>query len=182
MCDFSGKLIAWLDRELAEDEMANVQRHIQDCIECRGQLDAYEEVSRTFDSYCDAAASRVRGRVPRWVPLFSAAAVATIIAVLFVALPRARVEPHALRSAMTSTPPAIVIDTVPAPVQTAHRRHAISKMQSQNANWLPAEPRIQIAIPADAMFPPGAVPESISFIADLRIAADGSAARLDLRP
>jgi hypothetical protein len=184
MCDFSGKLIAWLDRELAEEEMAHVQDHVQDCIECRTQLDAYEEVSKAFDSYCDAAvASEVRRKVPRWVPVLSAAAaVAAVIAVLLVSWPRARVEPLVLRSTVTATPPAAVVDTVPAPVKTGRRRHAISRVSSQNANWLPAETRIQIAIPADAMFPPGALPEGISFIADLSIAADGSAQRLHLQP
>jgi anti-sigma factor RsiW len=50
------------------------------------------------------------------------------------------------------------------------------------ASWTPAEPAIQIAIPAAAMFPPGAVPEGLTFIADVTIAADGSAERLRLRP
>ena len=177
MCDFSGKLIPWLDRELAEEETAHVQDHVQDCIECRTQLDAYEEVSKAFDSYCDAAvASEVRRRVPRWVPVLSAAAtVAAVIAVLLVSWPRARVEPLVLRSTVTATPPAAVVDTVPAPVKTGRRRHAISRGSSQHANWLPAEPAIQIAIPVESIFPPGAVPEGVTFIADLSIAADGSA-------
>jgi hypothetical protein len=41
---------------------------------------------------------------------------------------------------------------------------------------------IQIAIPADEMFPPGAVPEGMHFVADVTIAADGSAEQLRLRP
>jgi anti-sigma factor RsiW len=184
MCNYSGRLIAWLDGELAEDEMANVHRHVQECIECQSQMDAYEEVSNAFDSYYDTAvASKVRRRVPRWVPVLSAAAaIAAVIAVLLVSWPRGRVEPLVLRSTVTATPPATVVDTVPAPVKTARRRHTISRVSSQNANWLPAETRIQIAIPADAMFPPGALPEGISFIADLSIAADGSAQRLHLQP
>lgn len=182
MCSYSGRLIAWLDRELVEDEMANVQRHVQECIECQAELAAYEEVSKAFDSYCNAAvASRLRPRVPRWIPMLSAAAVGAVIVILFVSLPRARVEPLVLRSTVTATPSVIVVDAVPAPVRTSHRRCAISKVPNQNANW-PSEPRIQISIPADAMFPPGAVPEGISFIADLSIAADGSAQRLHLRP
>jgi hypothetical protein len=28
MCDHSGKLMAWLDRELGDDEMAELERHI----------------------------------------------------------------------------------------------------------------------------------------------------------
>jgi hypothetical protein len=47
---------------------------------------------------------------------------------------------------------------------------------------LPDEPMIQIAIPADEMFPPGAVPEGMHFVADMTIAPDGSADRLQLRP
>jgi hypothetical protein len=45
-----------------------------------------------------------------------------------------------------------------------------------------AEPTIQILIPADALFPPGALPEGVDFVADLRLAAEGSPARLALRP
>jgi hypothetical protein len=55
-------------------------------------------------------------------------------------------------------------------------------VQNQNAYLQPDEPMIRIAIPADEMFPPGAVPEGIHFVADLTIAADGSAERLLLRP
>jgi hypothetical protein len=43
-----------------------------------------------------------------------------------------------------------------------------------------AEPAIEIAIPADAMFPPGAVPTGMSFMAELTIAADGTALQLGL--
>jgi len=45
----------------------------------------------------------------------------------------------------------------------------------------PMDAAIQIAIPAEAMFPPGAVPNGISFIADLRIAPDGSVKQVRLR-
>jgi hypothetical protein len=41
---------------------------------------------------------------------------------------------------------------------------------------------IQIAFPADEMFPPGAVPEGMHFVADVTISPDGSAERLRLRP
>jgi hypothetical protein len=45
-----------------------------------------------------------------------------------------------------------------------------------------AEPAIQIAIPADAMFPHGAVPEGMTYIANLSLAADGSVQGFRLRP
>jgi hypothetical protein len=47
---------------------------------------------------------------------------------------------------------------------------------------LPAEPAIEITIPSDAMFPPGAVPEGVSFVAEVILGADGSAERLRLQP
>jgi hypothetical protein len=40
---------------------------------------------------------------------------------------------------------------------------------------------VEIAIPADAIFPPGAVPEGFSFAADVTIAPDGSAQQIGLR-
>jgi hypothetical protein len=54
-------------------------------------------------------------------------------------------------------------------------------MKTPNANWVSFEPAIQIAIPVEAMFPPGAVPEGITFIADLSIAADESVQGLRLQ-
>ena len=69
--------------------------------------------------------------------------------------------------------------------RATHRPHIVAPVapaQVQNANWVPVEPAIQIAIPADAMFAPGAVPQGVSFVAELSIAADGSAQQLRLRP
>jgi len=65
-------------------------------------------------------------------------------------------------------------------VQNQNENSALA--QNQNAYSLPDEPVIQIAIPAEEMFPPGAVPEGMHFVADVTIAADGSAERLRLRP
>jgi hypothetical protein len=47
--------------------------------------------------------------------------------------------------------------------------------------WRPTETAVQIAIPADAMFPPGAMPKGMNFIAELSIAADGSVEQVRLR-
>jgi hypothetical protein len=59
---------------------------------------------------------------------------------------------------------------------------AIARGPVQSAELLPTEPAIEIAIPSDAMFPPGAVPEGVSFVADVTLGADGSAERLRLQP
>ena len=39
MRDHSGKLVAWLDRELGNDEMVEFERHIAACIDCRGRIE-----------------------------------------------------------------------------------------------------------------------------------------------
>ena len=57
MCDFSGRLIAWMDGELAENEAAAVEQHVQGCEQCRERVAAYEEVSREFAAYCDSDAA-----------------------------------------------------------------------------------------------------------------------------
>lgn len=198
MCDFSGKLIAWLDRELPADEAAEVERHLEGCSECRSAVGAYKRVSSEFDAYCDEAiASDLRRGVPRWVPVAAAAGAVVAVVTLFLAWPRTPVERPVFHTPQVAvaTSPAVVVKALPAsvsPIRKVHRQRVVTPLQGQNANsasaqsqnayFLPDEPVIQIAIPADEMFPPGAVPEGIHFAADLTIAADGSAERLRLRP
>jgi hypothetical protein len=199
MCEFSGKLIAWLDRELSVEEIAEVERHLAGCSECRSGVEAYKRVSGEFDAYCDATmASNARREAPRWAPVAIAAGAVTALVALFLAMPRARVEApvsHSSQAAIAASP-AVAAAAVPAAIrptmQRVHRRAAAasvsiwnqhpSPLQNENSYFLPDGPMIQIAIPADEMFPPGAVPEGIHFVADLTIAADGSAERLSLRP
>jgi anti-sigma factor RsiW len=198
MCDFSGKLIAWLDRELPAEEAAEVERHLHGCSECRSDVEAYKRVSSEFDAYCDEAiAPNARPGMPRWVPVVSAAGAVAALLALFFIWPRTPGKSPAFRApdAAVAASPVIVAKGLPAPVrpvQRVHRQHAVATVQSQNENSalaqnqnaysLPDEPVIQIAIPADEMFPPGAVPEGMHFIADVTISADGSAERLRLRP
>jgi Putative zinc-finger len=195
MCEFSGRLIAWFDRELPAGEAADVERHVRVCAECRSQLGAYERVSAALEAYCDAAmASKLRRRPPRWrLEVSGAAAVAGVLllALLHARLQSPRIPPPAAPASQllfleTERPPAVPaksalrIEKVPRQqlVSAAPREDAMR----QKVTWLSAEPAIQIAIPAEAMFPPGAVPEGVSFTADLTIAADGSAQRLRLGP
>ena len=198
MCDFSGRLIAWLDHELSEGESSEIERHVEACSECRGEVDAYKRASSEFDAYCDEAlAARARCGLPRWAPVVSAAGAVAALMALFLALPRTRVESPAFHppQVAVAASPAVVTKALPAgitPIQRVYRRQAVAPVkiqnddatfaQNQNSYTLPDEPVIQIAIPADEMFPPGAVPEGMHFVADLTIAADGSAERLRLRP
>jgi hypothetical protein len=207
MCDFSGKLIAWMDRELGQGEATEIERHVQNCAECRACASAYRAASREFDEYCEEVLRlKECGRGVRGVPVLwrGAAAAAGILALVLV-FPRARVEqPLVQRPAIATSPVALTVgagatETVPAAAvvtmqRAAHSRHsgvveksgavccATTTAQSQAANWVADDPAIQIAIPADAIFPPGSFPEGVNFVADLSIAADGSAEQLRLLP
>ena len=194
MCEYSGKLVAWLDHELMGDEMIQVERHFRDCSECRRQADAYREVSRTFGAYCDAVSTtetKAGRRIPRWVPALSTAAAVVFAALLLVFVLHTRVKspaPLAVKPAVKMALPAVipepVRETAPAARRTVHRRHEPEpvQVQSKNVNWAPTEPAIEIVVPAESMFPPGAVPEGFAFTADLSIAPDGSAQQIRLRP
>jgi Putative zinc-finger len=179
MCDSSKRLVAWMDRELPDNEAADVERHVRDCSECRGHVDAYEQVSRAFVACCAAAmGKKTRRRLQRWVPLLSSAAAAAVLLLVFQST---TVKPLPIRPRVADAAPAVVLETAPRPVKKVHRRHGIAPMKTPNANWASFEPPIQIAIPVEAMFPPGAVPEGITFIADLSMAADESVQGLRLQ-
>jgi anti-sigma factor RsiW len=182
MCDVRGKLIAWLDEELPQEEAAEVAGHVEGCAECRSEREAYERVSRTFDAYCEAVMTAKTHRgIPRWVPALAGAVVA--VAALFLSFPRARVEPRAVPSPVAAAISVKVLDATPAPSKKVHRPHPpVARVQEQIGRWRPAESAVQIAIPAEAMFPPGAMPEGMNFIAEVSIGADGSVEGLRLRP
>jgi anti-sigma factor RsiW len=180
MCDFSGRLVAWMDRELPDSEAADVERHVRDCSECRRRVETYEQVSRAFVAHCHAVVEGTTRRRPRWVPVLASAIAAA--AVVFLVFQPASVKQFPVRPPMTDASPAIVLETAPKAVKTVHRRDGTARAKTRNANWALSEPAIQIAIPVEAMFPPGAVPEGITFIADVSIAADGSVQGLRLRP
>src|SRR5712664_455454 len=183
MCDVQAKLIAWLDRELSSDEAAGVERHIEGCKECRSRLAAYERVSNTFDVYCDAVvAAKTRRRVPRLVPVLASGVVAAVV--MFLAFPRTRIEPPpVLIPTITAVSVALAAppELEPAPRKTIHRGRPVAPVQERAVKWQPTETAVQIAIPAEAMFPPGAMPKGLNFIAELSIAPDGSVKQVRLR-
>lgn len=183
MCDVQKKLVAWLDGELSADETAKVERHTEECEECRTRLAAYEQVSDTFDLYCDAVVTaKTLPRVPRWVPVLVSAAVVAVV--LFLVFPRTRIEPPpVLTPAITAASVSVPIPALaqPAARKAMHNRHAVAPMQVRAANWQATETAVQIAIPAEAMFPPGAMPKGMNFIAELNIAPDGSVKQIRLR-
>jgi hypothetical protein len=186
MCDYSAKLIAWLDRELGDDKVAEVQRHIRECLECQTQLANYEWVTKAFDIVCDAAVES--RRQPRWVSLLPAAAAVALVATLAWTMSRPTAETvdrAPLRSAPIARPDVTWSDapaTTPATRRPALRWQTTRHLHAHEANTLPPEPAIQVTIPAEDMFPPGAVPEGVNFTADVSLGPDGSAQQIRLRP
>jgi hypothetical protein len=218
MCDFSGKLIAWLDRELPGSEASDVERHIAACVDCRHRLAAYQQASSAFEAYCETTfTAETRSKLPRWtIAACGAGAIAAAVAIaVSLMLPGervAQVPARVLPPAALSYAAAQMLDVSPAPMQAnppveaphtpliqikrVHHRYvavpartqcSTAAVASQISPWqdvspLPAEPAVEIAISADAMFAPGAVPPGMSFTAELTIAADGTAERLGLHP
>ena len=183
MCDLKPKLIAWLDHELPENQAAEVQSHVQACEECRTERERYEQVSRTFDAYCDAVLSAKTHRSAlRWVPAVSGALLAISATVLLLTFQRTRLAPPpVLTPAATAAPVSVLASESVAP-KTIRRRRPVAPVQARAAKWQPAETAVQITIPAETMFAPGAIPEGMNFVAELSIGPDGSVERLRLRP
>ena len=193
MCDFQPKLLAWLDSELPQNQAAEVERHVQACQQCQTERDRYEQVSKTFDAYCDAVmAAKTRPNVLRRVPALSGALLAVAATVLLFTLQRPRIGPRPAVTPRTAAAPvqALAADSAlsaePVAPKKIHRRQAILPVQEQvqqpTAKWQPPETEIQITIPAETMFAPGAIPEGVNFVAELSIGPDGSVEGLRLRP
>ena len=143
-------------------------------------------MNETFDAYCDAVmAAKKRRPIKHWVPVLASAAVVAVV--VFLAFPQKRVEPPVLTPTTTAVavpnPMPILAPTPPeaAPRKTMHRRHAVPAVQERAGEWQPTETAVEIAIPAEAMFPPGAMPKGLNFVAELSIAPDGSVKQVRLR-
>lgn len=190
MCDYCGKLVAWLDRELPADEAVEVQLHLRGCVECRERLAKYQQVSNKLNDYCIAVTTKETQRSSRrLVPVFAAVAAAVFVAALGISLVRTylhslpvapvlAVQPVSPPGGTPSPSPQMVAATN-KPVQ---RQHVVRPMLPEAQNWMPPAPAIQVAIPADAVFPPGAVPEGVNFTAVVSIGPDGSAQQIRFRP
>ena len=175
MCEFSDKLIAWLDQELPPDEAASVERHLQACAECRRRVSTYEQVSSAFATYCDREAP-AKPRRNVLAPAGIGAALAASVALWFV-LQRPPVAQLTVHSPAAPAVPAFALIKTPPAHHRVHRRAVPETVQ-----WRPAAPAVEIAIPADAMFPPGAVPAGFSYVTEVSFAADGSPQALRVWP
>jgi hypothetical protein len=163
MCEYSGRLVAWMDHELSVEEATNVGWHVGRCAECRQAVSRYAEVGAAFLTCYEAAiAAEGRRKTPLWA-MGGIAAAAVLVAIL---LAQPRTESLALVP-QSPRPPAFALQIVapPRPIVAVRPRHRPAPIQSQ---WIAVEPTVEVALPADALFPPGAVPQGFSFIADVR--------------
>jgi len=167
MCEYSGRLIAWLDRELPDDEATNVEWHVGHCDECRKAVSEYRKVSDGFlacyeSRMSDEPASKARPW--RWVSVFAGVAAAAAITATIVLAPP-QLEKLSFHPPSPRPPaPAPIMAAARAPVPVRHR----AVPSPTRRPWTAEEPVVEVALPADALFPPGAVPEGFSFIADVR--------------
>jgi hypothetical protein len=188
MCEYSGRLIAWLDHELPDEEATNVEWHLGRCAECRQAASAYEEVSGAFldcyeASYRETAVTvqpRRRASMYRKASSWTMGGVAAAAAIL-VAILLAQPRPEKLSIQLPSPPhaPPMAFERPRVPIigdGWRDRWRASSSVSSRlnpapspvRSQWIAVEPTVEVALPADALFPPGAVPPGFSFIADVR--------------
>lgn len=175
MCEYSGRLIAWLDRELPDEEATNVAWHLGQCAECRQAVRAYEEVSGAFlacyEARCarKAASDPSRANASVWM-MGGLAAAAVLVALLLV---QPRTERLTIHVPSPPHAPQIAFEKPAAPVPILHvysrRSPAPASVESPvRPQWIFVGPTVEVALPAEALFPPGAVPPGFSFIADVR--------------
>jgi hypothetical protein len=177
MCNFSGRLIAWLDRELTEAEAINVEWHVRQCAECRRAVGSYQEISGAFLACYEAAMTaqpRRKALFWRWAGVSAGVAAAgAILLAILLAQPRAEKfsvnlppRPHAPAFAYERP----VFEKPSTPIAAAHAQVHVQHQAAPapiRTQWIPEEPAVEVALPADALFPPGAVPAGFSFIADV---------------
>ena len=189
MCEYENRLIAWIDGELEAVDSLQVELHLQACAMCRNKVRDYREVSRAFAVYHTAPRiQRFRLR-PAGAAAGALAIAATAAAILWmVQTPAPQLRFPAPKIAL---PPAIAFETKPAgsaipakaPEKTvAQQSLAQRKSIRPQPVWPNMEPFVEIAIPADAIFAPGAMPAGFTFAADLGIAGDGSPGVLRVQP
>ncbi len=181
MCECSSRLVLWIDQELPVEEAAAVSKHVEDCRDCFEQAERFRTVSRLFSEQVHISPLRpVRAVRPAWSLVPAAIAAGVVMALVLPARHPVTTQggsSPALLSGSAFAPRAVEV-AVPVPVTPQAVRHT----RRARTAWQPVPPTVQIMIPADALYPPGAVPDGFDFVADLSLSPDGTAAGLALRP
>src|ERR1700678_2794532 len=126
MCEYSGRLIAWLDRELPDQEGIDVESHVGRCAECRKAVSAYEEVSSAFlTCYQAAMIARPRRNAP-WRASVGVAAAAALVAGILLVQPRLEKLPIRLPSPPHAPAMAFEKAAPPAPAMAVRLRPAMA--------------------------------------------------------
>lgn len=198
MCEHSGKLVAWIDGEVSAGEASEIARHVAECAECRNCVAELRKVSGKFEEYCKAILHASERREATWRKPALLAAAAAIILALVVTHWRQPVAQPLLAPSETAS---VVRNAQPVrsavasaslgekrDVQSRHKRRARATAPVQARAHATAarpasdEPALRIAIPAEAIFAPGTLPDGMVFVADLSIGADGRVEQLRLVP
>ena len=161
---------------------------MESCESCRVRFASLQNASENFRLYRDAVfAANSNPKFSHWTPVLAAAALVAAAA-LFLLYPRKLVPippptpvPIVAATSVPASEPQPATSETPAPHKTLHPRRANSPQPRATANWHPTETAVEIAIPADAMFAPGALPPGMNFIAEMSIAPDGSVRQVRLR-
>ena len=140
MCEYSKRLVAWMDGELAESEAAEVEQHVRACPACRQCVSACEEICREFAAYYAAFTQTRpvarRQKVSGWVPIAaSIVAVAAMLAIAFVPRLAKQVPTIQQAAAIPSTVATSAIAETPAPAsQPVAEDHYPSHDRAGNPN------------------------------------------------
>ncbi|PWT80709.1 MAG: hypothetical protein C5B57_11795 [Blastocatellia bacterium] len=185
MCDGTQRLVAWIDDELSEDEAAKVSQHVQACAECQRRVRVYQDVSRTFATYCEQRMQAATDRLwPVALAMTAGLAAAAAIALFFL-FPRERIALLPVEHPLigVASIPAEVIAGPRDPLQRRGRQRSVARpIPRHDIDVSAEESPIQITIPVDAVLPPGAAPDGINMFAEVSLAADGSVQRVTLHP
>jgi len=202
MCECSEKLIAWMDGERADGEAAAVQQHFESCPACQSCLASYRLASALFAEYCDAAAVALVFFVPKHGTMSPAPVRENVAA--NQSTPRslapapaspalAPIDPASVGKVHSSAPPAAErrsrnVAVFPRRAKSVHVATSglsvrpVANVPVRSEGSPAGEPAIEIAFSSDSIFPAGAMPEGVSFVAEVTLAADGSAEQMRLQP
>lgn len=197
MCEYSRRLVAWMDGEASAGEASEIARHLAECAECRNCAAELRSVSGTIEEYCEAVLRASEPSDTRWRKPALLAAAAIALALVFAHSRRPTTPPvQAPSETAGAASNAQPVPSPPARVSAREKRdlkrhrHPSARVapplqaraQTASASTLSDESALRIAIPAEALFAPGALPDGMIFVADLSIGADGRVEQLRLVP
>ncbi len=184
MCEFEKSLITWIDGELDAGMTHQLEHHLEKCEKCSRNVARYREASRAFAAYYrETPVPKSRSG---WLWSAAGAAALTAAAAAILLMLRAPVEQMPFPALKTVEAPSIAFARMPAsppaPLKTLPQRASLAHRATSQPAFTGSEPFVEIAIPGDALFAPGALPPGFTFAAGLSISGDGSPRVLRVQP